>query len=70
MLGPTLGIKVAKVVSRLTRVARLSIFAGLKVLGLTYVPYVLEFQHIVVKWIISQVRGKKYDQAIIFIHFY
>ena len=32
-----------------TRVARLSNFAGLKVLGLTYVPYVLGFQHIVVK---------------------
>ena len=34
---------VANVVSRLTRVARLSNFAGLKALGLTYLPYVLGF---------------------------
>ena len=36
-------------------------FAGLKVLGLTYVPYILGFQHIVYKLSISQVRSKKHD---------
>ena len=39
-------------------------FAGLKVLGLTYVHYVVGFQHIVVKEIIIQVRGKKNYQDI------
>ena len=47
--GPAFGIKVADVVSRLTRVTRLSTFAGLKFLCLTHVPYVLGFQHMVVK---------------------
>ena len=70
MQGPAFGIKVANTVISLTYVARLSTFAGLKVLGLTYVPYVLRFQNIVVKWIIFQVRGKKYDWAIIFNHTY
>ena len=41
------------------------LFACLEVLGLSYVPYVVGFQHIVVKIIIHQVRGKKHDRAII-----
>ena len=41
------------------------LFAGLEVLGLTYVTYVLAFQHIVVKYNIFQVRGKKHDRAMI-----
>ena len=32
--------------------------------GLTYETYVQGFQHIVIKCIISQVRGKKHDQSI------
>ena len=54
------------VVNRLTRVVILSTFAGLKVLGLTYVLYVLGLQLIVVREIISQVRIKKHNQAINF----
>ena len=38
----------------------------MKVLGLTYVPYVILFQHILGKWVIPQFRGKKHDQAINF----
>ena len=39
-------------------------FADLEVMVLTYVTYVIGFQYIVVKQIISQVRGKKHDRSI------
>ena len=42
-----------------------SLFAGLKVMGIKYGAYVIGFQHIVVKLIISKVRGKKHDRSIV-----